>query len=226
MAANSTKRKEAAKKQAPPATPAPPVADAPPETTPEPESMRRRRRSAEPLLAEIAWEAVNQVGGIYTVIRSKLPSMVERWKQRYCVIGPYVHQTASIEFEATTPIGPFGKAVRQLREEGINVHFGHWLVTGRPRVVLLELNSAYGKLEELRGRLWHDHGIPTPGDSPMINDVVAFGYLVERFLTVLAEQEADRRPIIAHFHEWMGGAAIPELRRRNVPINTVFTTHA
>ncbi|HAE13850.1 MAG TPA: hypothetical protein DCG24_06430, partial [Bacteroidetes bacterium] len=27
----------------------------------------------EPLLAEVAWEVCNQIGGIYTVVRSKAP---------------------------------------------------------------------------------------------------------------------------------------------------------
>ncbi|MEM6856013.1 MAG: glycogen synthase, partial [Planctomycetota bacterium] len=49
----------------------------------------RRGRRADPMLLEIAWEACNQVGGIYTVLRSKVPSMVSRWGNRYCLVGPY-----------------------------------------------------------------------------------------------------------------------------------------
>ena len=30
-------------------------------------------------LFEIAWEVCNQVGGIYTVIRSKVPSVIDKW---------------------------------------------------------------------------------------------------------------------------------------------------
>ena len=37
-------------------------------------------RGAEPLLIEVAWEVCNQVGGIYTVLRSKVPSMMSRWR--------------------------------------------------------------------------------------------------------------------------------------------------
>ena len=33
------------------------------------------------LLLEVAWEAVNQVGGIYTVIRSKSPFTVDLWNE-------------------------------------------------------------------------------------------------------------------------------------------------
>jgi len=31
------------------------------------------------LLAEIGWEVCNPVGGIYQVLRSKAPTMVNRW---------------------------------------------------------------------------------------------------------------------------------------------------
>ena len=34
-------------------------------------------------LVEVAWETCNQVGGIYTVIRTKVPSMVEKWGDDY-----------------------------------------------------------------------------------------------------------------------------------------------
>jgi len=40
-------------------------------------------------IIEVAWEVCNQVGGIYTVIRSKTPTMVSQWKDNYCMIGPY-----------------------------------------------------------------------------------------------------------------------------------------
>src|SRR5690554_3348113 len=74
-----------------------------PSTTPphdpsaEMESSARSRRG-EPMLAEIAWEACNQLGGIYTVLRSKVPAMVDRWGSRYFLIGPYNHASASVEF--------------------------------------------------------------------------------------------------------------------------------
>ena len=41
------------------------------------------------MLFEIAWEVCNQVGGIYTVIRSKVPSVIKKWsKDKYFLIGP------------------------------------------------------------------------------------------------------------------------------------------
>jgi glycogen(starch) synthase len=46
------------------------------------------------------------------------------------------------------------------------------------------------------------------------------------FLALLAQKESDRRKLIAHFHEWMAGAAIPMLRHERWPGAVVFTTHA
>ena len=39
--------------------------------------MEKKPKKA--LLFEVAWEVCNQVGGIYTVIRSKVPAMVDQW---------------------------------------------------------------------------------------------------------------------------------------------------
>src|SRR5262249_28924900 len=50
-------------------------------------------------LFEIAWEVCWQLGGIYTVLRTKAAAMLERWGDNYCLIGPYNPQTAAVEFE-------------------------------------------------------------------------------------------------------------------------------
>jgi len=62
-----------------------------------------KRRNPEGYLFEVAWEVCQQLGGIYTVIRSKIPSMIERWGKWYCLIGPYNPATAAIEFDEAEP---------------------------------------------------------------------------------------------------------------------------
>ncbi|MEE9404827.1 MAG: glycosyltransferase [Algisphaera sp.] len=178
------------------------------------------------MLLEIAWEACNQVGGIYTVLRSKAPAMVSRWGNRYCLVGPYNEKTAAVEFEAQPLVGPMGKLVKALREQGIRADLGRWLVSGRPQLVLLHLEDTRRYLDDIKYRLWADHGIPTPGDDPLLNDVLAFGEAVRLLLTLFGEAEASRRKIIAHVHEWMAGSSIPMLRKDNWPGSVVFTTHA
>lgn len=183
-------------------------------------------KRAEPLLLEIAWETCNKVGGIYQVIRSKAPTMVENWGNRYCLVGPYNHASAQVEFEEAPAAGAIGQAVKQMRDMGFGVHYGRWLVTGRPHVVLLEYVNVFQSLHEVKYRLFTDHGIASPAGDQMINDCVAFGEVLRQFLWVLANREVSRRKVVAHFHEWMASVAVPMLRKDNWPGAIVFTTHA
>ena len=96
------------------------------------------RQSEGAYLFETAWEVCNQVGGIYQVIRSKVPLMMERWGDRYTLIGPYNEPKASVEFEPIAPGGWIGRAIEQLAGQGLKVHHGRWLIPGRPRVLLIE----------------------------------------------------------------------------------------
>ena len=189
-------------------------------------SNTKPRRRAEPLLVECSWEVCNQLGGIYTVIRSKVPSMVGRWGNRYCLLGPYNHGNAQVEFEPGPLTGPFGQAAKALRDQGVALHYGRWLVTGRPLVVLFEPESVRNYLYDVKARLYRDHAIPTPESNDLIDGCVMFGELMRRYLMTLADREADRRDIVAHFHEWMAGVPVPMLRKDNFPGGTVFTTHA
>jgi len=188
-------------------------------------SGRVDARRAEPLLMEVAWEVCNQVGGIYTVLRSKVPSMMSRWGSRYCLVGPYNPDTAEVEFEPAPLDGAVGRAVRQLREMGYVAHYGRWLVSGRPHVVLLDTASVTGLLNELKYRAWADHGI-AHSDETNVNNAVAFGEMCRALLSTLAQEESRRRPLVAHFHEWQAGLAIPMLRKESWPGALVFTTHA
>jgi len=178
------------------------------------------------LLFEIAWEVCQQLGGIYTVIRSKLPRMIENWGNRYFLIGPYNPGTAMIEFEKAQPDGLVAKALESLKNMGIEAHYGHWLVSGRPQVILLNTNSVMPKLNEFKKFLWKHHFIGPLTDDDELNNIVAFGFLIQEFFKALTKGQQSLPPIIAHFHEWMASAAIPEMRRANIPVGIVFTTHA
>jgi len=194
----------------------------------------------EALLFEVSWEVCNQVGGIYQVLRSKVPTMVERWGERYWLVGPYEAHQAELEFEPEEPPSDdpqLLEALAELHREGLAVHAGRWLVTGRPRVLLLEHaprpeREDPERLRALHERMQREFGVePRPGD-PLLEGVLSFGEAVRRCLgTVARHVRAQRgRRVLAHFHEWLGGAALPFLRqeatREGLPLETVFTTHA
>lgn len=180
------------------------------------------------LLIEVAWEAVNQMGGIYTVIRSKSPFAVKTWGDNYCLLGPYMSDKASVEFDVIEDAvdDPYYQAVLEMREQGLGVLYGRWLVTGRPKAILFDLATINSRLGEIKYLLWQDHGISTPDNDFLINGVVMFGEMVRIYLTLLSEKFGGEKKIIAHFHEWMASSCLPAIRKQNLKVTTVFTTHA
>lgn len=204
------------------------------------------------LLVEVAWEVCNQLGGIYQVIRSKAPRMVHRWKNRYLMLGPYNPAKANLEFEPHTPSANswIGRTLEQLRQGGLVVHYGTWLIPGRPKVLLVEHSMPAHELDALKFRIWEDHGVEFPSGDTLVDGVVTFADAARRVLWSIShnwaasgqhddhddsphasgakETEPSRagRRTLAHFHEWMAGLAIPMLRKEFAPVATVFTTHA
>ncbi|MFO7257527.1 MAG: glycogen/starch synthase [Bacteroidota bacterium] len=179
-------------------------------------------------LIEVSWEICNQVGGIYTVMRSKVPAMVANWGTNYCMLGPYVGRAIQAELEPLDQTADvFGQAAAKLRNKGYDVHYAEWLVTGRPRVVLFNPHVIEDKtLNVVKYLLWKNHGIGMPADNALINDVVSLAFQVKMFLDELMALIEPERPVIAHFHEWMAGLPILDIRRENMRIKTIFTTHA
>lgn len=180
---------------------------------------------APPMLFEIAWEVCWQLGGIYTVLRTKADATRDRWDDRYCLIGPYNPATAALEFEERPTEGIIREALDRLRAAGIPCHFGRWLVPGRPRVILLDYRARYSRLDEDKYLLWKDHGISTLTNDGEVNEVAAFGFTVTEFFRHLSDVKGDRT-ILAHFHEWMAGVAVPRMAHLRLSIATIFTTHA
>ena len=185
-----------------------------------------KNRFPQACVVEVAWEVCNQVGGIYTVIRSKAPAMVGNSAGPFCMVGPYMGRAIQAELEPLDDAQDiFGQAAATLRKRGFDVHYAEWLVSGKPRVVLMNPNVIQDKaLNVVKYLLWKNHGISTPGDHPLINQVVAFGYLTKLFFDELVK--LTDQPIIGHFHEWMACLPILDIRKEEMPVKTVFTTHA
>lgn len=180
----------------------------------------------EPLLVETAWEVCNQVGGIYTVVKSKVPGIVEKWGDQYCMIGPLLQTKLPAEFEEVLAYDDvYGKAVLALKEKGIEAYYGRWLTTGTPKVILISPFQAYSDMKDIRQYLLRNHKINIFNPDDLLQQVIAFGHLVLQFFIAL-EAEVEGRDVIAHFHEWMTGMPIGEIKQKQLNIKTVFTTHA
>jgi glycogen(starch) synthase len=193
-------------------------------------------------LIEIAWEVCNQIGGIYQVVRSKAPLMVHRWRDNYLMLGPYFEAKVSLEFEPARATGWLARLIEAIEQTGLRVHHGHWLIQGRPRVLLLEHQRLSPDLDALRTALWTQHEIEaTPGDS-VIDNALLFGEAVRRTLVAaagvlslgeprgsgdaLGAEDPVPTQLLAHFHEWQSAIALPYIRTSGQRIGTLFTTHA
>jgi len=198
--------------------------DAAPQTNPEASATVVAPTS----LFEVAWEVCNQVGGIYTVIRSKIPAAVKSWgREHYCLLGPYIHKQVAAVFEPIVDqADPIYQAVQVMRESGYDVHYGNWLVSGSPRTVLFNPYSIYHRLGDIKYDLWENHHIATPGNDDLLNQVLTFGHQVKVFFRIFTGSSIFNESIIVHFHEWMAGTSIPDLRRDKLPLKIIFTTHA
>ncbi len=190
-------------------------------------TSRAKPNNSDQLLIEVAWEVCNQVGGIYTVIRSKAPAMIQNWSGHFCMIGPYLNKNILAELEPLDDAADiFGLAAANLRKRGYEVIYAEWLITGKPRVVLLNPNAVEEKaLNVVKYLLWKNHQISTPEKNPLIDQVIGFAYLTKLFIDELVRINNDYK-LIAHFHEWMAGLPILDIRKEQLPVKTIFTTHA
>lgn len=186
----------------------------------------RSEPDPEALLFEVAWEVCNQIGGIYTVLRSKAAVTTQLWDDRYFLIGPYAPDKAAIEFEERQPNALLGPTINAMRDAGHKLHYGRWLVAGHPRVLLLDFYHAFSRLNEYRHAFWADCGIHYPDDDHTANDCITFAYVLAQFFETFMQMEGKDRRVLLHCHEWMAAAALPLVRKRNIPLATIFTTHA
>jgi glycogen synthase len=162
-----------------------PVADGP-QISPTPRTVLMaddKRDVRNPILFECAWEVANKVGGIYTVIKSKVPVTVSEFGDRYTLIGPLSYKSAPMEVEAEEPSDPhIASSLDAMRVKGVKCLYGRWLIDGNPHVLLFDTGSQYHRLDEWKGDLWNLAGIPTPPSDHETNESIVFGYVVAWFL--------------------------------------------
>lgn len=190
-----------------------------------PKRRPKKQPTPQPLVFEVAWEICQQLGGIYTVMRSKVPAMNRMLGDRYFMVGPWNPKSSSVEYEALEPDPLLMPVLEALEEAGLTIHYGQWLVTGRPRCILIDLAISPAELQKIKHRFWEQFGISLPTDQPLLDETLVFGYRAFRFFQELVTHTGTL-PVIGHFHEWMASTAIPDITRAKLPMATVFTTHA
>lgn len=135
------------------------------------------------MLFEVATEVANRVGGIYSVLKSKAPVTTAEYGERYTLIGPLNRASAAVEVEELSPSNPaMRETIQSMKERGIDMVYGRWLIEGAPRVLLIDTGTGYRWLDEWKGDLWTTSAIPSPATDNETNEAIVFGYLVAWFL--------------------------------------------
>uniref|UniRef100_A0A8K9UUF9 Glycogen [starch] synthase n=1 Tax=Oncorhynchus mykiss TaxID=8022 RepID=A0A8K9UUF9_ONCMY len=179
------------------------------------------------VLFEIAWEVANKVGGIYTVIQTKARLTAEEWGENYFLVGPYVESNVRTQVELIEPTNPaLKRAIDKMNSSGCKVYFGRWLIEGSPYVVLIDVAFTAWNLDKWKKELWDNFSIGVPWFDREANDAVLFGFLTAWLLGEVGSQCEEPPHILAHFHEWLAGLGLALCRQRQLPVATIFTTHA
>jgi hypothetical protein len=82
--------------------------------------------------------------------------------------------------EPTSP--EIAATLQSMRDRGIHIVYGRWLIEGAPRVILIDTKTAYGRMDEWKADLWEAASIPSPPGDDETNEAIVFGYLVAWFL--------------------------------------------
>ncbi|XP_048846330.1 glycogen [starch] synthase, muscle isoform X1 [Brienomyrus brachyistius] len=179
------------------------------------------------VLFEVAWEVANKVGGIYTVIQTKARLTAEEWGENYFLVGPYMESNVRTQVELIEPTNPaLKKTIDKMNTSGCKVYFGRWLIEGGPYVVLIDVGFTAWSLDRWKSELWESCSIGVPWFDREANDAVLFGFLTAWLLGEFAAQCEESSHVVAHFHEWLAGLGLVLCRHRQLPVATIFTTHA
>lgn len=184
--------------------------------------------TADAILLEISWEVCNQQGGIYTVIRSKLPAIQAMWNKDYALVGPYLDNKVRAEIdEINDPTDNLFKAVEKMRAMGFEVLYGRWLVSGKPKVILINPDRSFNRLENIKKELAEHYQILADNVEQLVDDTLMFGDVVKTLLKVVCQEEIKgENSVIAHFHEWMSVSGMLLAQTERICVKSVFTTHA
>ncbi|MGB5349633.1 MAG: alpha-glucan family phosphorylase [Polyangiales bacterium] len=177
---------------------------------------------------EISWEVCNMVGGIHTVLASRVPEVQQRHgEDRYITIGPDVPRGEDVAPEFRPDIWD-RELADSLQDHEVGIEMGRWLVPGEPRCLLINHSRLYERKDEILGRYWERYGLDSLFGAWDYYDPVLFGHGAGMVIEHIRDQFllSARHNAIVQAHEWMSAGAILHLQTAAPEIGTVFTTHA
>lgn len=175
---------------------------------------------------ETSYEVCNPVGGIHTVVSTKVPTMLKTYKNVYC-IGPLYDYSLSYFSENKLLLKTWRA---QMFSKGIKVLVGHWNIPGKPTTILVDYSHLWNEKNNIYGHFYEKFGVQSHMAIADYDDCALFGYaagqVIESLFNFLRTKDASETEYVAQFHEWQTGFGLLYLKDKCRPVRTVFTTHA
>jgi len=143
------------------------------------------------------------------------------------MLGFYNPKLAIPEFDEKNPDEKLSKIFEQLKNDGISAHYGEWMIKGYPQVILLDIKNFWKEKDRIKALLWKFYGVDSLFSSYEFDEPLLWGFASGMLLENLIKNSDDNKnSFVAHFHEWLSAAGLLYLKMQNLPVKTVFTTHA
>ena len=177
-------------------------------------------------LFETSWEVCNKVGGIHTVITSKLPSIYKEYGDNIIFIGPDILKDEDAHPEFIEDKNLFPDWHKESKLNNIRVRTGRWNIGHKPKAILIDFTQLISQKDEIFKNFWETYELDSLSGQWDYIESALFGYAIGKVIKSFANYYLSNKKIIAQFHEWMTGAGVLFLKQNAPYIGTVFTTHA
>ncbi|MDR1876962.1 MAG: alpha-glucan family phosphorylase [Flavobacteriaceae bacterium] len=178
-------------------------------------------------LFEISWEVCNKVGGIHTVIATKIPALSTALNNTHILIGPDIIKESGVESEFIEDHILMKAWRAKTNGEGFRIRIGKWKVNPNPVIILIDYTPFFSQKDEIFKILWEQYKLDSiSGEWDYVEPALfsyAAGKIIESYIKFHCSP-TDK--IIAQFHEWMTGTGLLYLRSALPQVGCVFTTHA
>ena len=176
---------------------------------------------------EVSWEVCNKVGGIHTVIATKALNLSKEFENNHILIGPDVWRETENNPEFLEDPNLLRAWRVKAADEGLRIRAGRWNVSGKPIVILVDFSTFIPKKDEIFTQFWNRYKLDSIMGHWDYIESTLFGYATGKVIESYVKFNlAPHHKAVAQFHEWMTGAGVLYLKSTDLPVATVFTTHA
>lgn len=178
-------------------------------------------------LFEVSWEVCNKVGGIHTVIATKIASLDKSLKNTHILIGPDVVRGNELNSEFIEDHVLLKAWREKAAGEGLHIRIGRWNIAESPIAVLIDFTPFFSQKDQIFGKLWDEYKLDSISGQWDYIEPALFGYAAGKVIESYIQTHCSPNDkIVAQFHEWMTGTGILYLKSAVKQVGCAFTTHA